>query len=359
MLLSAILVFVFASQSPDSAYIQRGHRVEDAYRRYLSELDLLRSKLIEELQKASMDVERELEETPSAVPYGYQILPRIVPDAPRPEKRSPPGPVSYSWIRAEKMIEVEESKIMSAADLGIRDRISRYRELARNQKLIDQHIQYNWLWQKAIYEDKAGYERNTARFNAIVEGKPDPGRQEPVPPAFIEIIQAQKNSTVVRVPMYTDIVNADFLSQVKEAIEEAWQYSDGEKHFRVQVEFKQIAPDQLYSPQPPPAPGTHIDLQQHAARMPGGAGILTTGANSTHVNGLYIALGPAEIRKNTLAHEFGHILGFADEYVRGYRDLGPDGYEVLEILPDSDDIMSASGSGRVQRHHFDALIRPQ
>src|SRR5262249_46370208 len=148
--LSAILVFVFASQNPDSAYIERGHRVEAAYRRYLFELNVFRSRLIAELQKASMDVEKELEETPSAVPYGYQILPRVVPDAPRPEKQSPPAPVSYSWIRTEKMIEVEESKIMSAADLGIRDRISRYRELAGNQKLIDQHIQYNWLWQKAI-----------------------------------------------------------------------------------------------------------------------------------------------------------------------------------------------------------------
>src|ERR1051326_518525 len=333
MLLSAILVFVFASQSPDSAYIERGHRVEDAYRHYLSELNLFRSTIIEELQKASMDVEKQLEDKPSAVPYGYQILPRIVPDAPRPEKRLPPAPVSYSWIRTEKMIEVGESKIMSAAELGIRDRISRYGELAVYQKLIDQHIQYNWLWQKAINEDKAGYERNTARFNAIVEGKPDPGQHKPVPPTFIEVIQAQKNSTVIRVPMYTDITNTDFLSQAKEAIEEAWQYSDGEKYFRVQVEFKQITADQLYSPQPPPAPGTHIDLQQHTARIPDGAGILTTGANSTHVNGRYIVLGPADIRKNTLAHELGQILGFADEYVRGYRDLGRDGYEVLEILP--------------------------
>ncbi len=72
--------------------------------------------------------------------------------------------------------------------------------------------------------------------------------------------------------------------------------------------------------------------------------------------GRYIALGPAGITRTTLAHEFGHILGFSDAYMRGFRDLGEDGYEILELVPNPDDIMAAPGIGRVQQRHFEALI---
>ena len=61
----------------------------------------------------------------------------------RPERQGPPVPVSYSWVRTEKMIEAEEAKIRPSEPLGIREKIFRYKDLAANQKLIDQHIQYN------------------------------------------------------------------------------------------------------------------------------------------------------------------------------------------------------------------------
>ena len=69
-----------------------------------------------------------------------------------------------------------------------------------------------------------------------------------------------------------------------------------------------------------------------------------------------MALGPGEISPNVLAHEFGHILGFAGEYLRGYRDLGEDGYEVLEVIPGADDLMAAPGEGKVSRSYFEVLL---
>ena len=69
-----------------------------------------------------------------------------------------------------------------------------------------------------------------------------------------------------------------------------------------------------------------------------------------------MVLGPQEITETVLAHEFGHILGFRDGYLRGYRDRGDDGYEVVELVPDLEDIMTAPGKGRVQRAHFDQLV---
>lgn len=84
--------------------------------------------------------------------------------------------------------------------------------------------------------------------------------------------------------------------------------------------------------------------------------MLTTGAISTHVTGRAIVLGPHDITPHVFAHEFGHILGFLDVYFRGYRDLGADGYLVMEVVADPDDIMGAPGSGPVRRRHFERLL---
>ena len=61
-------------------------------------------------------------------------------------------------------------------------------------------------------------------------------------------------------------------------------------------------------------------------------------------------------RAATLAHEFGHILGFTDGYVRGYADLGEKGFEILELTSFFDDIMSAPREGHVQPTHFKLLL---
>jgi hypothetical protein len=82
------------------------------------------------------------------------------------------------------------------------------------------------------------------------------------------------------------------------------------------------------------------------------------GASLTHVNVRWsINIGPPDIAPRVPAHEFGHVLGFVDRYFRGYRDRGPDGYEVLEVITDPTDIMSAPGYGHAQRRHFEALLQ--
>ena len=43
-------------------------------------------------------------------------------------------------------------------------------------------------------------------------------------------------------------------------------------------------------------------------------------------------------------------------YLRGYKDLGADGFEVMELVSDFSDIMSSPGSGSVLPRHFGALI---
>lgn len=85
--------------------------------------------------------------------------------------------------------------------------------------------------------------------------------------------------------------------------------------------------------------------------------VLTTGAESLQLTAnRAIVLSPHDVAPRTLAHEFGHVLGFSDAYLRGYKDLGPDGFQVMELVPDFADIMASPGAGSVQARHFKALM---
>jgi len=67
-------------------------------------------------------------------------------------------------------------------------------------------------------------------------------------------------------------------------------------------------------------------------------------------------LGPRDLPARTLAHEFGHILGFDDAYLRGYQSLGQDGFAIIEYVPDRADIMASSGIGQAEPRHFEQLV---
>jgi hypothetical protein len=104
-------------------------------------------------------------------------------------------------------------------------------------------------------------------------------------------------------------------------------------------------------------PGAAIDLRAHIARFPADVAVLTTGAGSTHFTaGRAIVLSPHDAPYSVVAHEFGHVLGFRDAYLRGYRDAGADGYVVTELVVDNGDIMGNSRAGTVRPQHFERLL---
>jgi hypothetical protein len=50
---------------------------------------------------------------------------------------------------------------------------------------------------------------------------------------------------------------------------------------------------------------------------------------------------------HVLVYAFGPILGFTDVYFRGSQALGAEGYLVMKVVADPEDIIGALGSGPV------------
>lgn len=419
--LIASLPQVNATAIDPPAYIKRGDEVEKHYKTYASRLEKDYELLRAALKKDAPELVKKLKATPpKPVDYGYQILPRLIPDDPLPLGRPPTraSSTSYSWLRTDRFIDWEipkleelEEKLKVIEKLPETERrpvyeklVDDYPALESNQKTIDHHIQYNRFWQKTIAEDKPRFERLTLLHNAVLERQsildalkaesdadfrkklapitginanlPRPEletilieREKSLaqhiheqnehiqPPKFLKIKHPKPNVWIVQVPLYTDIPSPRFVSELKKTIEKVWRVEDKENVYRIELQVYHLSAEQLYKPKRPPHKGEHIDVAKHVERFPKAGGVITTGTNSTFaIPSRYVALGPQDLSHNVLAHEFGHILGFVDGYFRGYHDLGSQGFEVLEIVPDPEDIMCTPGLGRVQRHHFEKLI---
>jgi hypothetical protein len=363
--MNTILALIVALQLP--AYLHRGDNVESQYHDYATELRDYDAKLREALTLDASDLVDRLTQKPAPpMRFGYQILPPIITDGPGNAAGSKPQSRSYSWPRTQSMIEDEIARVAEARERLVRIVESKAHQkrdysalvenhplLLSNQKRIEENIQYNRFWQKAIADDRPRFDRQTAFYNAFMEGQPSVSTLASsfAPPSFLKINHDRDGEWIIVVPTYSDITDSGFLSAFKEAVEHVWRLQTPEILARVEVEFRQITPEAALPT------GTHIDVDDHVKHFPADGAVLTTGSNSTYsIVGKYIALGPQEIPPNVIAHEFGHILGFADGYFRGYRALAEDGFEVLEIIPVPDDIMCAPGQGHVRNDHFRLLL---
>jgi hypothetical protein len=396
-------------------HVQRGDRVQEHYDRYTKRLHAFYESLVAALHSKAPELLPILE-PPNPLQHGYQILPNIVAD-PAPSMR--PGraqSAQYSWPWTDHLIDRAASEVDRAAHelrraLSLEPKkrqvlyhqlATRYRRFREQQQNIDAHIQYNRLWQEAIAANRSKYDsenvlhdqvlkrqkildvfraRNAAALthahgtihqmvvaslNEISNGLTERGNLlgreidaatdlSFIIPGYVRIEQ-QISNWIIHVPFYTDIQDNEFVLSVKKAIEDTWHLRSSENEFRIALEFSYVSPEYLYGTHEPPRKVTQINIQEHVDRFPTGRAILTTGALTTHARGGAIILGPHEITKRVLAHEFGHILGFRDDYFRGYKDLGEDGFQVREVVADANDLMGAPSTGAVLRRHYDKII---
>ncbi len=372
----------------EAAYVVRGRQAEARQRALAERLERFHRALSEALAHGAPDLLATLEPAPPKR-SGYQNLPRIVADAPRtPPAR--PQVVSYSWPWSETLIAREMAALdrldadlsavaptpSAASRSAYEALVAGYKTAVDHRRPIDADIDYNWLWQADIARDRPRYDRSSKLIEAIgqAQSRPGPLPRDIVvemgsvdPPAFVRIEAAADHRRLVAVSMTTDITDTAFLRAFTTAVETMWRGRAGRDELRVRVDMDVVTPERLYCGTEgggkaaancaPPRAGEKIDVAAHIARFPEGRGVLTTGAGSTHETaGRAIVVGPHDVTPRTLAHEFGHILGFPDRYVRGYRDLGADGFQVTELVSDPSDIMASPGSGLVLGRHFEELV---
>ena len=373
----ALLLTIWGVQSATTpAYIASGDLVEQEFRAHRSRMADFRTSLRASLAQDAPDLLDELaDEPPNAVVHGYQILPSLVDATPRSATASVAS-FTYSWPSTRAYVAGESVKLSRAtasfeksqtANPGerrrlLRDLIDEYRTLLRNQSTVEQYVQYNRFWQQAIAEDRRRFDELTMLYESMISGDPDivdairDVLADPDVPRFVAI-EGSGQEVILRVPLYTDIEDTGFLERAEAAIERMWQATESATTYRVEVEVRRVLTSELYGSDAPPDYGDHIDVRAHRERFPADGGVLTTGSETTHAFvGSHMVLGPGEVSTRTIAHEFGPVLGFRDGYIRGYRDLGQDGFEIMELTSVFDDIMSAPREGDVQATHFELIL---
>jgi hypothetical protein len=374
-----LIMSLWAGQAADPpAYVREGDRIEQEFRAYRERLNsfftVLRGMIDQQPANTAATLPRlQQQDAPAPVNsrFGFGMLPRIV-DA-LPPANPPVSVFNYSWpitdgyIAGEKVkLDQAEAELRNVSTAGasgsgasktdlIGNLILEYRKLLTNQRTIDQYIQYNQFWQRTIAQDRPRFDRLSKIYELMKSDDPDTAQAirevlgKPDVPSFIKVDRSNAGSVLLRVPVYTDIDDDEFLAKAKSTIEEFWQVEDGDVRYRVEVELHKVTPTAQK--------GDRIDVRTHAMQFPEDGAVLTSGAQTTHsLVGRYVALAPGDLSTRTLAHEFGHVLGFRDGYIRGYRDLGDQGFEILELTSMFDDIMSAPREGHVQTAHFKLLL---
>src|ERR1043166_2738452 len=373
--------------------IQNRDNVQERYKIYADYLERY-SALLEKTFKAEAPDLLSWLDVPKPLRHGYGMLPRIISEGSLNVQQPRTQSAAYSWPWTESLIETgltdvlrAEAELRHAALAGGVERrriyenlATGYKEICNRQRNIDAHIQYNHLWQAAIAADRPAYDRETALYLKVVERRgiadtlkivDDSALKEREKllgrdihnaldsyrkPDFVRIERRPPHLWVVSVLVYTDVQDARWVEAVKDSIEKIWFLKDGDNEFRVNVDLLSIPVVDLYAGRRPPENGEDILLEPHLALFPKNGAILTTGAATTHVRGRAIIVGSADVTARVLAHEFGHILGFKDAYFRGYKDLGKDGFEVMEMVADPADIMGEPETGQVLASHFSRIL---
>ncbi len=313
-------------------------------------------------------------EPPVPQAYGYGLLPELIPDKAEVD-RLPPSERRYDmivladWVRRDQRLAAELGKQVKAGHADVESWIEAYRTRMENFRRIESHISYHALWQKEVHSRTSAWEKKQrlmARYRAsnAEATQTDTSELETEflkfnPKEELKIVDIN-GARVLRVEVSTDIEDAAFLDNFREAIDRFWNNAEAMKdaHLTIALEWDHRKIAVLY-PEGPLTRGSSIDKKAHLARFGPKRLVLTTGVQTTHVCGARaIFVSSARESRHTLAHEFAHLLGFTDRYLRAYeRSPGdPNGVALIEIIPYPNDIMGAPGRGKVTQQMVEALF---
>ena len=322
-------------------------------------------------------------EPPRPLPSGYGVLPDIAPD-PR-NKPAKPREWRYSlktlsagFVRDFRDAAILAGRVGAESRFPLGEGVEEYERLLASLRNIEEHLSYHEWWQRSVPKDLE-YFASRNRIIAMVReleklraSKGDEARIAELELSISDAVAPFKKSQSLRieageggqlvlpVQLHTDIQDEEFLGVFLAGVEHVWNGAEAmkERRLRISLEIVRHEPEGLY-PEGPPAREAKIDVSEHLDRFPEGALVLTTGGDSTHARqARHVLLGPAPISRLTLAHEFGHLLGFNDAYLRGYEGElgGAFGVVLIEWRNLRDDLMGLSGSRAVSPEMVDRLL---
>ena len=295
---------------------------------------------------------------PTARLVGYRVLPKLLPDAP-PGPKTPRAPFAARFS-LKTLANRSTAVLASAHELEggvgkssgppLSSLVDDYLALTRNLRSIENGLSYQSVYQPDIRRAFGWYtQRNRIadRVRHVIDLLGDPTTVEAAktlrseivadiapfrPHSRLAMVRGDDGSLVLPVTVVTDIQDAAFLDGFRGGIARAYSESPvgRRRKFRVDLTVQQIAPEALY-PEGVPARGATLDFKDHAARFPSGAFVLTTGSNALRQSGGAIFLSAGSVRPSNLAHEFGHLLGFSDVYLRSFEGEPTDPYGVVIV----------------------------
>lgn len=317
-------------------------------------------------------------------PAGYGVLPEILDNLPRSAVEPTEKRFSLETLPREFGPALEEAAGLAArareTDRPLPRLIDDFERLQEDLRTFEEHVGYHGYWQRAVREYPRFFEHNNeavarvreidaaaragapateteARLREVVAGLA-PFRVTP----GLAIETREDGSRVLPVTLLTDIDDEVWLSEFRRAVED--EFADAQaaraRRFRLELRLEHVSAAELYPAGAAPAPGAAIDAEAHLQRFPPKALVLTTGEESTHAwTGRGVVLGPSSIRRRTLAHEFAHLLGFTDAYLRGFDPASDPRFGVVfvEWTGLRDDLMGNVKGGRVTAEMIETLLQ--
>lgn len=358
---------------------------------FAADLERAHTALTARAEREAPELLEQLSPSPAAVrPHGYGILPPLLEDLAPLDPDALPDPRERTYS-LDHISTAYAKRIRDAAVLAERvergegdlaAQVAAYESLAAAHSQMQEHVSYHAFWQRNVAEEPGLYAKRGATLTAAREwwqarqnGAPpedlearfrtiEEGLERFAPVEGLAAVAHPDGGLLLPVTVWTDIDDEEFLAAFHGAVVAAFDApAMHARGLRLELTFARLSPAELYPPdlfpEGPPQPGEPLDGDAHDARFPPGL-VLTTGAKTTHAYpGRSIRLGPDPVRPRTLAHEFCHLLGFRDAYLRAHRGdpSGPFGCVLVEWQGLFTDLLGSSARGHVGEWMVDQLVR--
>ena len=382
VLWSCIVSSIDALADQPPAWVQKHAQLKRQSEDIFTQLENIYEILIFRVSKEDPTLLNKLSlDPPQARDTGYGLLPLLKEN--EPSRSVEPTQTFYSlkWLEDRLYAELEivrELYDQLSGSTVLEELVVRFEKSLKRLRNLENNLSYQAKWQKAVVQYPA-YFRNKNELvsmarelsSLIAKGKSPSqvadlrrqllARAAPFRPTRdLEISITETGEMILPVTVCTDIKDSEFLKTFKNGVTEYFNLSPAAlaKQFSIELNWQMINPGNLY-PEGVPGRGTDIDMKAHYALFTGCPLVLTTGAISLNAAvGSRIFLGTGPVSPRTLAHEFGHLLGFEDAYVRGYDGdpSDPYGVVIVEWTGLSSDLMGDSDRGEVSQEMIDTLI---